>query len=150
MKSVVTRDIMKGFKKFSSCVEFPSRPYFQRFEGDKMAPTVAGIKTCQTTRNALKALEEAGKSPKFRDLRKEPPDAEELGRWLAAFGDRLVNRSSTTWRGLSDAERKLPAAELLAAHPTLIKRPVIEIGRPVHAGLDRRSQVGLDLIVSIL
>ena len=38
----------------------------------------------------------------------------------------LVNRKSTTWRGLDDHARQQPVLALLAAHPTLIKRPVIE------------------------
>ena len=52
-----------------------------------------------------------------------------------AFGAALVNRRSTTWRGLSEDERGADPVALLGAHPTLIKRPVIE--RP-----DGRMTVG--------
>ncbi|MDA8873996.1 arsenate reductase, partial [Alphaproteobacteria bacterium] len=46
---------------------------------------------------------------------------------LGKHGDAvLVNRKSTTWRGLDDHARQQPVLALLAAHPTLIKRPVIE------------------------
>lgn len=84
-----------------------------------------GIKTCDTCRKALKALEAAGHAPEFRDIRADPLSEAERTEFLAAFGDALLNRASTTWRGLDEAERARPAAELLAEHPTLMKRPVI-------------------------
>ena len=47
-------------------------------------------------------------------------------RFHDAFGEELVNRRSTTWRDLSEAERDEEAIELLVAHPKVMKRPVIE------------------------
>jgi arsenate reductase-like glutaredoxin family protein len=89
---------------------------------------VYGIKTCDTVKKALRALAAAGHAPVLRDVRAEPLSAAEIARFEAAFGAALVNRSSTTWRGLSEAERAAPVADLLAAHPTLMKRPVVEAG----------------------
>jgi arsenate reductase-like glutaredoxin family protein len=37
-----------------------------------------------------------------------------------------MNTRSTTWRGLDEAARDRDPLELLAEHPTLIKRPLIE------------------------
>jgi len=45
---------------------------------------------------------------------------------ISAFGDAAINRASITWRGLSDAEKVIDPSILLATHPTLMKRPVIE------------------------
>ena len=87
--------------------------------------TLYGLKTCDTCRKALKALEAAGLDVTFQDVRAEPIDEATLGRFLAAFGDALVNTRSTTWRGLSEAERGRDPAALLAEHPALMKRPVI-------------------------
>ena len=86
---------------------------------------VYGIKTCDTCRKALKALEAADLSPQFRDVRADPLDKDERAEFIAAFADTLLNKASTTWRGLDDAEREQPVDILLAAHPTLMKRPVI-------------------------
>ncbi|MCA2013952.1 arsenate reductase [Cereibacter sphaeroides] len=86
-----------------------------------MTVSLWGLKTCDTCRKALKALPEA----EFRDVRAEPLTAAEIDLLLGQFGDKLVNRASTTWRGLSEDERTRPAAELLAENPTLMKRPVI-------------------------
>ncbi|PCD77510.1 arsenate reductase family protein [Pseudothioclava arenosa] len=89
---------------------------------------VYGIKTCDTVKKALKALDAAGRAPVLRDVRAEPLTPDEIARFEAAFGDALINRSSTTWRGLSEDDRAAPIAALLTAHPTLMKRPVIEEG----------------------
>lgn len=91
---------------------------------------IYGIKTCDICRKALKVLPEAT----FHDIRATPLSAAERAEFLAAFGDALINRASTTWRGLSDAEKSQAAAELLDQHPTLMKRPVIRTGDTLHLG----------------
>lgn len=68
----------------------------------------------------------------------------DLQRFRAAFGDALVNRRSTTWRGLSEDERAGDPLELLAAHPTLMKRPVIEADDgTLYLGWDKAVQAAL-------
>lgn len=100
-----------------------------------------GIPTCDTCRKARAALPGAT----FRDIRAQPLTEAERADLLARFGDRAINRASTTWRGLSDSDRALPGAELLARHPTLMKRPVIRAGDAVHLGFgpDVRAALGL-------
>ena len=88
--------------------------------------TIYGIRTCDTCRGAVRAFEAAGKPAEFRDIRQDPLSEADLERFLAAFGERLVNTRSTTWRGLGETERAFPPATLLGAHPTLMKRPVID------------------------
>ncbi len=81
-----------------------------------------GLKTCDTCRKALKALPKAD----FVDVRADgvPDDVLELAH--ATFGAKLVNTASTTWRGLSEAERARDPLDLLRAHPALMKRPLIK------------------------
>lgn len=105
---------------------------------------VYGIKTCDTVKKALRALEAAGHAPVLRDVRAEPLSAAEIAEFQAAFGDKLINRASTTWRGLSETERAAPVPELLAAHPTLMKRPVIR-GVELTLGWDKAAQAAQGL-----
>lgn len=91
-----------------------------------------GIKTCDTCRKALKALPEA----EFRDVRSDGVPEDVLRAALAQFGDRLLNTRSTTWRGLDAAERAQPPLTLLRAHPTLMKRPLIDVDGVLHLGWD--------------
>lgn len=81
-----------------------------------------GLKTCDTCRKALKALPEAV----LVDVREEGVPAELLEKAFAKFGDALLNTRSTTWRQLDDEERQKPPMVLLAEHPALMKRPLIE------------------------
>ncbi|WP_417627083.1 arsenate reductase family protein [Pararhodobacter aggregans] len=83
-----------------------------------------GLKACDTCRKALKALPTA----EFRDIRATPLTDAEIAVLLNEFEEALVNRASTTWRGLSEEERGHPSAQLLAQHPALMKRPVIRAG----------------------
>ena len=88
--------------------------------------TLYGLKTCDTCRKARQSAENAGKELTFIDVRQSPQTPEKLTQFLGEFGDALINRKSTTWRGLSEEERGQSPEILLAAHPTLMKRPVIE------------------------
>ncbi|MFA7433049.1 MAG: ArsC/Spx/MgsR family protein [Gemmobacter sp.] len=93
-----------------------------------------GIPTCDTCRKARKELEAGGANVTFRDIRAEPLAATEIAGFLAEFGEKLINRASTTWRGLDEAARAADPAGLLAQHPTLMKRPVIRSGAGLTLG----------------
>ncbi len=95
---------------------------------------IYGLKNCDTCRKAAKALAAAGREAVLIDVRATPLDSERLGQFLDAFGDDLVNRRSTTWRGLSEDARAQSPEALLTAHPALMKRPVIETGGALYLG----------------
>lgn len=101
--------------------------------------TVWGLKTCDTCKKAVKWLSDEGIVHAVKDVRADGVPASELARWVDALGwEAVVNKSSTTWRGLPDADKNgLDAAKakvLLAAHPTLIKRPVFISGKDIVIG----------------
>lgn len=99
-----------------------------------------GIPTCDTCKKARKALENAGHSVTFRDVRAEPLSEAEWAPLLTEFGTRLVNQKSTTWRGLSDWLKASEADAQLAAQPTLMKRPVLQDGDKLTLGWDDEVQ----------
>ena len=104
-----------------------------------------GLKNCDTCKKALKALEGCGKA---RGTGRHPGPTQiwrkKFQPWLDSAGaDLLVNRRSTTWRGLSEAERESDPQALLIANPTLIKRPVIETDNAVHVGWTKDVQAEL-------
>lgn len=102
------------------------------------------LKTCDTCRKALKALAAAGFSPRVVDVRADGVTPEDLARFYAAFGPALINRRSTTWRGLDDAARAGDPIALLTAHPTLMKRPVLETDDgALHLGWDKAVQAAV-------
>jgi Spx/MgsR family transcriptional regulator len=102
-----------------------------------------GIPTCDTCKKALKALQAAGHEVTFRDVRAEPLTEAEILEFVTEFGDAIVNRASTTWRGLSDFIRASEPEAQLAAHPTLMKRPVIRSPQGLTLGWDEKVQAKL-------
>ena len=100
-----------------------------------------GLMACDTCRKALKSLRATAPDVQFVDVRAEGVSVELLARFYDAFGPALVNSRSTTWRGLSDVERQSPALELLAQHPTLMKRPVIDNNGTLTLGWGNDVQV---------
>lgn len=100
-----------------------------------------GLKTCDTCRAARKALPAA----EFIDVREDGMPGEVLARALTQFGAALVNTRSTTWRGLDEAARAEPPLDLLKAHPTLMKRPLIVDGDAMHLGWTKATQGALGL-----
>ncbi len=105
-----------------------------------MGVTLYGLKTCDTCRKARKALIEAGHAVEYIDVRDDGVGANKLARFQCAFGAALINKRSTTWRTLSEVERSRPALQLLAAYPTLMKRPVIVVGNDLFLGWDKEVQ----------
>ncbi|MEM9738641.1 MAG: ArsC/Spx/MgsR family protein [Pseudomonadota bacterium] len=111
-----------------------------------MTVTLYGLKGCDTCKKALKALELAGKSAEFIDIRTETDLTMKVPLWLDAAGIKLLNKASTTWRGLPETDKQsgqTNPAPLLMANPTLIKRPVIEADGVVYVGWKKDVQDAL-------
>jgi arsenate reductase-like glutaredoxin family protein len=104
---------------------------------------VYGISTCDTTKKAIKALERAGHRVTFRDVRAAPLTEAEIDRLVAEFGDRLINRQSTTYRAFNDFLRVSDPEAQIAAQPAVMKRPVIEDGGKLWLGWDETVQLAL-------
>lgn len=98
-----------------------------------------GLKNCDTCRKALKSLTGA----ELVDVRADGMPADLLDRALAQFGEALVNTRSTTWRGLDEAEREAPKAELLRRYPALMKRPLIDDGSTLYLGWTPETRASL-------
>lgn len=85
-----------------------------------------GIATCDTCKKAIKAIEAAGKTVSFRDVRATPLTEAEIDRIVQEFGDRAVNKQSTTYRGFSDFLKASEPEAQIASQPAVMKRPIIE------------------------
>ena len=97
---------------------------------------IYGLKTCDTCRKALKSCPE----DELVDVREAAVPASVMDAAWAAFGTALLNTRSTTWRGLSAAERAGEPLALIAAHPALMKRPLIVEGDRMTLGWDAASE----------
>ncbi len=84
-----------------------------------------GLAHCSTCQKAQAALEAAGWQVNFRDVKTDPLAEADWVAMIGDFGDKLVNRASLTWRGMSDEERAGTPLQMLMAKPSLMKRPAI-------------------------
>jgi len=109
---------------------------------------VYGLKNCDTCRKALKWLVGQEIDHQFVDVRADGPSTSQIQIWIDAVGlDVLVNRRSTTWRNLGDADRQIAmsdrSASFLLENPTLIKRPVFEIEGKILIGFNSTVEAHL-------
>jgi len=91
--------------------------------------TFYGLKNCDTCRKALKWLETENIPHHVKDVRADGVPTDFLAGWVDHLGwESLLNRRSTTWRNLDEADKSEidanKAIQLMGVHPTLIKRPV--------------------------
>ena len=103
---------------------------------------VYGIRNCDTVKKAMRALAAGGRAPELVDIRETPLEEADFRRFFTAFGEALVNRRSATWRGLDEATRAGDPVRLIIAHPTWMKRPVIEDGGRMTLGWDAGIEAG--------
>jgi len=101
--------------------------------------TLYGIRNCDTVRKSRAWFAGRGIEMPFHDLRGEGLDTATAQRWLAQIGAaRLVNRSGTTWRALTPEQQATTGDDaligLLLAQPTLVRRPVVQIGDAITVG----------------
>lgn len=98
-----------------------------------------GIPNCDTMKKARTWLAERDIEYVFHDYKACGIDRERLAVWCAALGwETVLNRAGTTFRKLSAEDREgltePRAIDLMAAQPSLIKRPILETGGKVYAG----------------
>ncbi|MEO6967242.1 MAG: Spx/MgsR family RNA polymerase-binding regulatory protein [Rhodanobacteraceae bacterium] len=106
-----------------------------------MSVVVYGLPTCDTCRKVRNWLQRFDIEHEFIDYRAQPIPATTLKKWVRRLGgwEKLVNKSSTTWRNLLP-QRKNPGTDaewtlLLKEYPALIRRPVIVLENDsVHIG----------------
>lgn len=102
-----------------------------------------GISTCDTCKKAIKALEAAGHPVTFRDVRKDPLSEAEIDTIVTEFGDRIINKTSTTYRAFSDFLKASDADAQIRSQPTVMKRPVIQADGKWYLGWDQANMDAL-------
>jgi len=97
------------------------------------AVTIYGIKNCDTMKKARTWLDARGVAYHFHDYKIAGIERGVLEAWAREIGwETLLNRAGTTFRALPDAEKEglgeKKAIGLMLARPSMIKRPVLDVG----------------------
>jgi len=103
------------------------------------AITIYGIKNCDTMKKARSWLDSHGVAYEFHDYKAAGAPKEKLKAWTSELGwETLLNRAGTTFRKLPDADKEglneRKALALMLEQPSMIKRPVLEVGGKLLVG----------------
>ena len=104
-----------------------------------MTITLYGIPNCDTVKKARTWLDQHDVAFAFHDYKKAGIDRPRLERWVAEHGwQTVLNRAGTTFRALPDADKAGLDADkaivLMLAQPSMIKRPVLDLGERTLVG----------------
>jgi len=98
-----------------------------------MPLTIYGIKNCDTMKKARAYLDTRCVAYEFHDYKTAGIERGKLEGWATKVGwETLLNQSGTTFRKLPDKDKEglteKKAIALMLAQPSMIKRPVLELG----------------------
>ena len=104
-----------------------------------MPTTIYGIKNCDTMKKARAWLDSNGVAYDFHDYKAAGVEKEKLKAWSDKVGwETLLNRAGTTFKKLPEADKEglneKKALALMLAQPSMIKRPVLEMGSKLLVG----------------
>jgi len=94
--------------------------------------TIYGIKNCDTMKKARSWLDRRGLAYTFHDYKTAGIARDMLEGWAREVGwETLLNRAGRTFRALPEKDREgltgKKAIALMAAEPSMIKRPVLDV-----------------------
>lgn len=97
------------------------------------AITIYGIRNCDTMKKARAWLDKNSIGYSFHDYKTTGIERERLEQWCKKLGwETLLNRAGTTFRKLPDNDKTgldaNKAVALMLAQPSMIKRPVLDLG----------------------
>ena len=106
-----------------------------------MMMTLYGIPNCDTIKKARAWLDKQGVNYQFHDYKKDGITKTQLTAWCKECGfETLINQRGSTWRNLpTSAKENLTqthAINLMMKNPSLIKRPILDIGSSRIVGFD--------------
>jgi arsenate reductase len=98
-----------------------------------MTITMYGIRNCDTVKKARDWLDRHGIAYAFHDYKLAGVGVERLRVWCDEFGwEAVLNRAGTTFRKLPEVDKLNldldKALSLMLAQPSLIKRPILDLG----------------------
>jgi arsenate reductase len=110
-------------------------------QGCNVSVTIYGIKNCDTMKKARAWLDANRVAYDFHDYKMAGVERPRLEGWASKVGwETLLNRAGTTFRKLPDKDKEAltenKAIALMLAQPSMIKRPVLDVGGKLVVGFE--------------
>ena len=112
---------------------------------------IFGLPNCDACRRSLTWIKQNDLNYEFHDIRNSELIAKSIKAWAYAIGWKsLLNRQSRTWRSLPEGQLKgineVSAIRLMIDNPTLIKRPVFDLGDRIFVGFNAEQKKFLEKV----
>ena len=106
--------------------------------------TIHGIRNCDTMKKARAWLDAHGVAHGFHDYKTQGITPEQLTRWVDDLGwEALLNKAGPTFRKLPDTDKqdltRARARALMLAQPSMIRRPVLDLGPRLIVGFSAET-----------
>ncbi len=106
-----------------------------------------GIRNCDTMKKARAWLDVHQVEYVFHDYKSAGIDEKRLRHWCAELGwEAVLNRNGTTFRKLPEVDRQnlneRKAVALMLKQPSMIKRPVLDLGLQLLVGFKPEQYAG--------
>lgn len=104
-----------------------------------------GLPYCDATAGVTKWLQAKGYTISLHNYKTDGITQDKLQEWCSKLGwQKVLNKRSTTWRSLKEAEQNSVtdeenAVKIMHKNTSLIKRPVIEFGNNLLLGFDEKA-----------
>jgi arsenate reductase (glutaredoxin) len=110
-----------------------------------MTIIIYGIKNCNTMQKAFGFLGRKNLKYLFHDYKKSGITDEKIREWFTReHWESFINKKGLTWKKLDDSWKasiinEQSAIDLMKKHPSVIKRPILEIGNKLYIGYDEHE-----------
>lgn len=105
--------------------------------------TVYGIKNCNTMKKAFGFLSEKGVAYEFFDYKKSTLSQADFEKFVAIFGNKVINRQGTTYRKFDDGTKAILASDDMSVIYDIVKTNQSVLKRPIVLG-ENVALIGFD------
>ncbi len=105
--------------------------------------TIYGIKNCNTMKKAFDFLNQNGIAHEFFDYKKSVLSQDDFAKFVATFGEKVINKQGTTYRKLDDTTKTVLTSGDVSAMYEIVKDNLSVLKRPIVVG-DDVALIGFD------
>ncbi|MGK8252418.1 putative reductase [Moraxella lacunata] len=105
--------------------------------------TIYGIKNCNTMKKAFDFLNQNGITYEFFDYKKSVLSQDDFAKFVATFGEKVINKQGTTYRKLDDTAKTVLTGGDISAMYEIVKDNLSVLKRPIVVG-DDVALIGFD------
>lgn len=112
-------------------------------KGQSIVFIIYGINNCNTMKKAFDFLNQNGITYEFFDYKKSVLSQDDFAKFVATFGEKVINKQGTTYRKLDDTAKTVLTGGDISAMYEIVKDNLSVLKRPIVVG-DDVALIGFD------